>query len=409
MPIDIPMRGLLLPLGAAYAGVLALFLGERAERTSPTFSVGGGFVDVLPDISTRGLAMHGGYYAAILVGAATVAVELWRGTRVDRLTLAIAPIVAAVLLVGLYWPPLTAEAYGGHADDYTERPFPFPRERAFETLERERASPDRAEAALGAFAATGVTPLQLVRALEQNGIATNPVDTTYTDPPRLLRRTLVPFFASRPVVDGLHFVVYRDEKLAAAQLEDARHSNHCHGVDTSAFARHANVVAVVYTCQPGRPLSGGLEPAGAVLRAVGAATVTWLAPLPGPTGRGGLYEPSALELLEQDAEKAAALVRERLGIDLQIWNFGGTSAYLRPVDAGRHVEFELVVSADAATTRDLVEHNYLSAILDCRLDKPRPLSAGRVILRAAQLPSCRPWTDQAALVRLVGEISGRIG
>ena len=322
--------------------------------------------------------------------------------------LAVAPIVAAALLVAFYWPPLTAEAYGGHADDYTERPFPFAPANAQATLEQERGAPERVAEALSAFATEGITPLMLRQALERQGIVTNGVETTYTDPPRLLRQTLVPFFATSPVVNELYFVVYRDDELAATQLEDARHANYCAGAQESGFARYANVIAVVHTCEPGRPLRTGLEPAEAVLRSLGAAAVAWLPPLPGPAGRGGLHEPSPMEVLEQDAKVAAAVVRERLGIDLLIWNGDARSFYLRPVDSGRLATFELVVSADEATALDLVEHNYLSAI-NCSLDQPRPVLKGRVILRAATLPGCRPWSDQSALAELLAEVSRQIG
>lgn len=402
------MSRLLLPLLAAYTGVVVLFLGERAERARPTFSGGGGFFDLGPDISDHGLAMKGGYYLALLGGFTALALGLRLGARVDRLALSVAPVAAAALLVAFYWPPLTAEAYGGHADDYTERPFPFVPAHAQETLEREHWAPGRMDAALATFETDGITPTQLKQELDRNGIVTNPVETTYTEPPQLLTRTRVAFFATSPMVNELYFVVYRDSELAAAKLEDARRSNYCRGDEDSGFARYANVIAVAHTCEPGRPLRTGLEPAEAVLRSLGAAPVRWLGPLPGPPGSGGLDEPSPEDLLEQDAKAAAAVVSRRLGIELEIWNGDGASFYLRPVASGRDADFELVVSADAATALDLVERNYLSAIR-CSLDEPRPLLSGRVILRAATIPGCRPWNDQPALAELLAEISRLVG
>ena len=106
---------------------------------------------------------------------------------------------------------------------------------------------------------------------------------------------------------------------------------------------------------------------------------------------------------------AVEIVRRRLGLEIQLWNGDAGTAYLRPVEArAGTVAFEVVVSLENATARDLVEHNYLSAI-DCPFNHPPPVLDGRVIVRAAQLPGCRPPANRAALEQLAAEISGAIG
>jgi hypothetical protein len=123
----------------------------------------------------------------------------------------------------------------------------------------------------------------------------------------------------------------------------------------------------------------------------------------------GVDEPRPAELLESDAATAAAVVRDQLGLELEVWNYSGIAAYMRPVDSGRTPALELVVTVDEASARDLAEGRtaYGSAI-SCDFEDSPVRRDGRLLLRAVKAPGCEAWPNQAELTRLLAELSRRL-
>jgi hypothetical protein len=166
--------------------------------------------------------------------------------------------VLTVIVVQFAWPPFTTNRYD-QAQDWPQRPLPWPHHDVAKEAARYAVRPDRVRTALDAFtvARGALRPWAVLQALQRAGLEPVAFDVTENDPPQLLVSPGDSVFislqarkAGNDLYLGDYFVdVAPNLTRARADAADRAQRGFCgEGKGHTYVTRVANTVAVASSC-----------------------------------------------------------------------------------------------------------------------------------------------------------------